>query len=193
MSTDPSRFADLRGAFIAKYAVGRLENRDSERLAAVSIAAIGAVIANASADTVTAFAKVLAQSTESKVKAALGDSLESASAESVAHAMNIGFAQAGLGQLHFERWGDVLTIRWNHPPGTTGPLADLSMQTLQIVLQNVTLPEAHVAPLSADNDALWLLVASAESCAMVTIEGKNTEPTALLARLQSISTGVSQS
>ena len=190
MSTD---FSNLQGALIAKYAVGRLENRDEERLAALSFSAIGTVLTSALPETRLAFAQVLAKSTETKVKTVLGESLDTATPEAVAHALNIGFAQAGLGQLHFERWGDVLTIRWKNPPGTTGPLGDLSIHTLQLVLQNIASAESHLGLLSADGDSLWLLLSSAENCALVTIEAKSHPPGALLARLQPTSAGVSQS
>ncbi len=190
MSTD---FSNLQGALVAKYAVGRLENRDQERLAALSFSAIGTVLTSALPETRLAFAQVLAKSTEAKVKTILGESLDTATPEGVAHALNIAFAQAGLGQLQFERWGDVLTIRWKNPPETTGPLCDLSIHTLQLVLQNVADADSHLGLLSADADSLWLLIGSAENCALVTIEAKSQLPSTLLARLQSTSAGVSQS
>jgi hypothetical protein len=188
---------NLQGALIAKYATGRLENRESERLAVLPFASIAAIVSAAPAETqrvlTQAFARAFAQSAEQQVQQVLASPLADASAEQVAYAINIAFAKAGLGQIQFERWGQALTVRWTHPPGTQTTLADFSVYVLQFVLQNTALAEAHIATLSVDDHSLWLLIASAASCARVSIERQSQSPVALLARLQATEDGVNPS
>ncbi len=160
---------DLSNVLVADLPRGRLGSaRSDTRLVALPADLLDALVEqHASApgrgagDLVGALAPALV--TDARV--VLGEAVDP-SPDDVAYAVSVAFATRGFGLAAFERWGDALVFVWRDPPCRGGAFRDLAASLAARVVGELTGIDIHGAVVTAGDDALRVLLASAETCAL---------------------------
>ena len=143
---------------------GRIDSGgpDRERLVALPAAWFGDVLESL-AEGHGAFADRLAEAIVAEAAASLEDP-DGCAPDEVAWALSLAFARRGLGLAAFERWGDALLFVWRAAPAEGPMFREFASRLAARAVGELLHLSADGVVVGADDGALRILLANAETC-----------------------------